>query len=176
MKKTIFSILFLLTIIAAGFAQKTYRFPVENSLIKVPVNTDKWAVENSDGIMTISPKDDLSGNFFCMIWTSEEPSSETAVDDLAAEATNLASTLLSDLTWAEDVSNFENNEITFVGMDGSGYHVAEDGSETPFMASVMLLIPDGVSCVALVFFSESELYSTYEDDFLELILGIIPAK
>lgn len=176
MKKAILSVLFICAIVAAGVAQKTYKFPAENPLIKIPVSTDKWTVEDSDGILTISPKSDDSGNFFCMVWTTADPSSETAIDDLATEATNLASTLLSDLTWAEDVSDFENNGISFVGMDGEGYYVADDGSETKFMCSVMLLLPDGESCVALVFFSASDLYSTYEDDFLELVLGIKPAE
>jgi hypothetical protein len=176
MKKAILSVLFICAIVSAGLAQKMYKFPEDKALIKVPVSTDKWTVENSDGIMTISPKSDASGNFFCMIWTTADPSSETAIDDLATEATELAAALLTDLTWAEDVSDFENNGISFVGMDGEGYYVADDGSETKFMCSVMLLLPDGESCVALVFFSASDLYSTYEDDFLELVLGIKSAK
>jgi hypothetical protein len=176
MKKAILSVLFICAIVSAGLAQKTYKFPSNDPLIKIPLSTDKWILEDSDGTLIISPKGDDSGNFFCMIWTTDNPSSETAIDDLATEVTELAAALLADLTWAEDVSDFENNGISFVGMDGEGYYVADDGSETKFMCSVMLLLPDGESCVALVFFSASDLYSTYENDFLELVLGIKTAK
>lgn len=161
---------------SSRFRSEDIHVPGRKPLIKIPVQTDKWNVENSDDVMTISPKSDLSGNFFCMIWTSANPSSETVIDDLSSEATNLASSLLSDLVWGEEITDFESNEISFVGMDGKGYFVSEDGAETPFMTSVMLLMPDDVSCIALVFFSATELYNNYESDFLDLILSITPAK
>ncbi|HQL69924.1 MAG: hypothetical protein KA793_04515 [Bacteroidales bacterium] len=108
-----------------------------------------------------------------MIWASEDPSSETAVDDIAEQASTVVSTLLSDITWAEEVTDFENNGITFVGTDGVGYYVADDGSSTKMVTSIMLLIPsDQNNIIALVFFSTEDTYDVYEQSFLDMVLSI----
>ncbi|MBP7077619.1 MAG: hypothetical protein KBB11_11275 [Bacteroidales bacterium] len=111
-----------------------------------------------------------------MMWASDDPTSETAIDDIAGQASTVVSSLLTDLTWAEEVTDFENNGVTFVGTDGVGYYSSDDGSSTKMVTSIMLLMPDSTNVLALVFFSTESTYDKYEDSFLNMILSIEPAN
>ncbi len=172
MKKLALNLLFIFVLVGYVSSQKMINFPSSRPLIQIPVDTNKWTSEDSDGVITLTPKHETSGNYFCMIWTTDNPSSETAIDDLATQATGLVNSLLEDVTWSEDVTDFENNGMSFVGMDGKGYYASDDGTHTKFSASVILLLPDGVSCIAIVFFGASNLYDKYENDLVDLMLGI----
>jgi len=175
MKKTLLVLILVSMIPVFNYAQKVFNFPSSsNKIIDITIDTKTWSVDNTEGIMTISPLSSAhSNNFVCMIWASEDPSSETAVDDIAEQASTVVSTLLSDITWAEEVTDFENNGITFVGTDGVGYYVADDGSSTKMVTSIMLLIPsDQNNIIALVFFSTEDTYDVYEQSFLDMVLSI----
>lgn len=178
MKKIILSIFAICLISTSIFAQKVYKFPsASNAIVKITVDTDLWTVDNSDGILTISPSSSAhSNNFVCMMWASDDPTSETAIDDIAGQASTVVSSLLTDLTWAEEVTDFENNGVTFVGTDGVGYYSSDDGSSTKMVTSIMLLMPDSTNVLALVFFSTESTYDKYEDSFLNMILSIEPAN
>ncbi|HNQ69525.1 MAG TPA: hypothetical protein PKN32_14190 [Bacteroidales bacterium] len=178
MKKILLSILAFYLISNCIVAQIEYIFPSAISpIIKISVDTNLWTVDNSDGVFTISPSSsEDSNNFVCMIWASEDLTSENVFDDLAAQATAVVNTLLTDVTWAEDVTDFENNGITFVGTDGGGYYNLEDGSSLKMVTSIMFLLPDSINALALVFFSTETTYDKYENSFLNMILSIKPAQ
>jgi len=125
--------LFLITLVIVAstlisIAQKVYNIPDKgDALVEITIPTDKWEVTNDDGLFSIVPNDTgETARLITMIWASEDPTSETAIDDLANEAFDVVESLLVDIEWAEDITDFENNGITFVANDGYGYYVNED--------------------------------------------------
>jgi len=175
-KLLLISVLFML-VSAVGFAQKTFGIPSSGSIVDIKVPTDKWTVTNEDGLFSIVPKDEgESSRLITMIWASTDPTSETAIDDLVTEAFDVVEALLTDITWAEETSDFENNGITFVANDGYGYYVNEDGSKDQMSTTVMLFMPDDTNIMTLVFFGTSEAYDKWEESLLEIILSMEPSN
>lgn len=174
MKKNMLILLLFCVIPAISFAQKEYQFPGQADPIFSITIDNNWTVENSDGVFTISPSNSLySDSFVCLMWASDNPGSETAIEDIAEAASMVISSVLEDITWAEDVTDFTNNEITFVGTDGSGYYVSSEGSRTKMVTSVLLLIPPSYDeVVAFIFFATEEAYDQYEESFLNMVLSI----
>lgn len=178
MKKLVLITLVLVTATLAGVAQKTHMIPSRSdAMVEISVPADKWEVTNEDGLFSIVPNDSgETGRLITMIWASEDPTSETAIDDLATEAFDVVESLLEDIEWAEDITDFENNGITFVANDGYGYYVNEDGSRDQMSTTIMLLMPDDTNILTLVFFGTNDAYDKWEEDLLEVILSMKPAK
>ncbi|HPG73525.1 MAG TPA: hypothetical protein PLM49_04480 [Bacteroidales bacterium] len=174
MKKSIIILVLISMIPALSFAQKVYQFPGQSDPIFSITIDNNWTVESADGVFTISPSSSMySDSFVCLMWASDNPNSETAIDDIAEAASMVISTVLEDVTWAEDITDFTNNEITFVGTDGSGYYVSSEGSRTKMVTSILLLIPPTYDdVVAFIFFATEDAYDQYEDSFLNMVLSI----
>jgi hypothetical protein len=175
-KLLLISTLFIL-ITSAAVAQKTFGIPQSGSIVNISVPTDKWTVTNEEGLFSIVPKDEgESARLITMIWASSDPSSETAIDDLVNESFDVVEALLTDITWAEELSEFESNGISFIANDGYGYCVNEDGSKDQMSTTVMILMPDDTNVMTLVFFGTSEAYDKWEESLLEIILSMTPAN
>jgi hypothetical protein len=177
MKKLIIFSLFLLAFAGMSIAQKTYRIPDSGTaIVKIDVPTDKWKVTNEDGLFSLIPNDSgESSRLITMIWASTNPTSETAIDDLVNDAFDVVESLLVDITWAEETTDFESNGISFVANDGWGYYVNEDGTKDQMSTTVMLFMPDDTNLLTLVFFGTSEAYDKWEESLLEVILSMRPA-
>jgi len=174
MKKLLLLSLVFVSVALITTAQKVYHIPSKvNSLVDITVPTDQWSVTNEDGLFSIVPNDTgESARLITMIWASEDPTAETAIDDLANEAFDVVESLLEDIEWAEDVTDFENNGITFVANDGYGYYVNEDGSRDQMSTTIMLLMPDDTNILTLVFFGTNDAYDKWEESLLEVILSM----
>ena len=113
MKKLLLITLVFVTATLIGTAQKVFHIPENGgSIVDIKVPTDKWSVTNEDDLFSMVPIDEgESARLVTMIWASEDPTLETAIDDLATEAFDVVESLLEDITWAEDVTDFESNGI-----------------------------------------------------------------
>lgn len=178
MKKLFLITLVLVASTLISIAQKVYNIPDKgDALVEITIPTDKWEVTNDDGLFSIVPNDTgETARLITMIWASEDPTSETAIDDLANEAFDVVESLLVDIEWAEDITDFENNGITFVANDGYGYYVNEDGSRDQMSTTIMLLMPDETNILTLVFFGTNDAYDKWEESLLDVILSMKPAK
>lgn len=161
-----------------GIAQENFRIPDNGkTIVNITVPTSTWSVTNEDGLFSIVPIDEgETSRLVTMIWAAEDPYSETAMEDIAVDAYDVVESLLVDVTWNEELSEFENNGISYVANDGYGYYVNEDGSKDQMSTTVMLLMPDDVNILALVFFGRPVAYDKWEESLLEVILSMTPAK
>lgn len=178
MKKLLMISLFIVVLSGIALAQTTYRIPETGTpIVKVDVPTDKWTVTNKDGLFSVVPKDSgESSRLVTMIWASANPNSETATDDLVNEAFDVVESLLVDITWAEEMSDFESNGISFIANDGWGYYKNEDGSKDQMSTTVMIFFPDDKNLMTLVFFGTVEAYDKWEKSLLEIVLSIKPSS
>lgn len=178
MKKLVFlSTLLILLSSTVVFAQKTYKIynAAGDDILKISVPTEKWNVTNEDGLFSLVPNDSgETSRLITMIWASSDPTSETAMDDIINEAFDVVESLLTDIEWAEDISDFESNGISYVANDGYGYYVNEDGSKDKMSTTVMILMPDDSNLFTLVFFGTADAYDKWEEGLLEIILSITP--
>ena len=169
---------FLLTILGffaftATFGQKV--FSICGDIVDITVNTSNWTVENDPDLFTIKPQGiDEESRLIVMIWQSFDPLAEDAVDAIANEAFDLVEDILADVVWADDIAEFDNNDVYFAALDGAGYYVNDDGSKDRMTTSVMILAPDDVNLLALVFLGTSPAYKKWESELLEIILSIKP--
>lgn len=174
MKKTIL-VLFIVSLIPViNYAQQVYSFPSSsNKIMDISVDTKTWTVNNSEGIFTISPLSSLyDKSLVCMMWASLNPTSENAIEEIATQAFSIIESKLTNVTWIEETSQFENNGISFVASDGTGY-LTDGETSTKMVTSVMLLImPDNINLIALVFTSTEDAYDIYEKKILDVILSI----
>ncbi len=179
MKKLVFLSALFICLSTLVFAQKTHKIynSAGSAVMKISVPTDKWNVTNEDGLFSLIPNDSgETSRLITMIWAASDPYSETAMDDIINEAFDVVEALLVDIVWAEDISDFENNGISFVANDGYGYYVNEDGSKDKMSTTVMILMPDDTNLFTLVFFGTADAYDKWEESLLEVILSIAPAK
>ncbi|MDD4148592.1 MAG: hypothetical protein PHE33_01040 [Bacteroidales bacterium] len=178
MKKLLLILSIFLFSATLGFSQKTYKIPDNGKAqVEISVPTDKWTVTNDDGLFSMVPNDTgESARLVTMMWASADPNAEDAIDVIADEAFKVIESLLEDITWAEDVSDFESNGINFVANDGYGYYVNEDGTRDQMSTTIMLMITDNEDILTLVFFSTGDAYDKWQDSLLEVILSIKPAK
>lgn len=178
MKKLLLLSAVIVMISSMSVAQKIFKIPESGeAIVNINVPTSKWSVTNKDGMFSLIPKDDgETSRLVTMIWASDNPSSETAIDDIAEDAFAVVESLLVDITWNEDLSEFENNGISYVANDGYGYYVNDDGSKDQMSTTIMLLMPDDKNVLALVFFGTSEAYDKWQESLLEVILSMTPVK
>ena len=178
MKKLLLLTCVVLTFSALGFAQKTFHVPESGkSIIDISVPMDKWNVSNEDGLFSLTPNDTgETSRLITMVWASEDPYSETAIDDITTEAFDVVESLLVDIEWAEEISEFDSNGIAFVANDGYGYYENEDGTRDQMSTTIMLFMPDDVNIMTLVFFGTNEAYDKWEESLLEVILSMTPSK
>jgi hypothetical protein len=178
MKKLFLLSAMIVLVSSLGLAQKIFKIPDSGkAIVNINVPTSSWTVTNEDGLFSLVPKDEgETSRLVTMIWAAEDPYSETAIDDIAVDAFDVVESLLVDITWNEELSEFENNGISYVANDGYGYYVNEDGSKDQMSTTVMLLMPDDVNVLALVFFGTPEAYDKWEESLLEVILSMTPAE
>lgn len=163
---------------SSGFAQIIFGIPnIGKSIINISVPTSSWIVTNEDNLFSLKPNDNgETSRLITMIWASQNPLTETALDDLVNESFDVIETLLEDITWTEDMTEFENNGILFTALDGYGFYKNEDGSKDRMSTSVMIFMPDDLNIMTLVFFGTDLAYDKWEAALLEIILSIKPAK
>ncbi len=168
--------LFLLS--SLSIAQRTFNIPETGSpIVKVIVPTATWTVTNKEGLFSIVPIDEgETSRLVTMIWASDNPSSETAIDEISTDAFDVVESLLVDIVWEEEISEFESNGVSFVANDGYGYYENEDGTKDKMSTTIMLLMPDEVNVLALVYFGTPEAYDKWSESLLEIILSITPAE
>lgn len=178
MKKLLLITLVLLSATAISFSQQTFHIPESgSSIVDIKVDTDKWDATNDEGLFTLVPNDTgETARLITMIWAASDPYSETAIDDLTNEAFDVVESLLEDIEWSEELSDFENNGIAFVANDGYGYYVNEDGTRDQMSTTIMLFMPDDVNIMTLVFFGTGDAYDKWEESLLEVILSLTPSN
>jgi len=183
MKKSILITIIAVFTISFAFAQKsvtntTYSFPSKgDAIIKYSVPTANWNVTDENNLLSLTPKGSgETSRLITMIWASENPYAEDAMTVIVNDAFDVIETLLTDLTWQENMNTFENNGISFTALDGFGYYVNEDGSRDRMSASIMILIPDEINILTLLFFATDQAYDKLEKELLDIILSITPAK
>jgi len=179
MKKLVFLSSIFICLSTIVFAQKTHKIynSAGDAVLKVSVPSSDWNVTNEDGLFSLVPNDSgETSRLITMIWAASDPYSETAMDDLINEAFDVVESLLVDIEWAEDISDFESNGISYVANDGYGYYVNEDGSKDKMSTTVMVLLPDDTNLFTLVFFGTADAYDKWEESLLEVILSIAPVN
>jgi hypothetical protein len=177
MKKSMLflAVFFMMTV---AFAQtKTHYYPVNNSIISLKIPNNNWTVSNENTWMSFQPSETTnSGRLISMIWKSSDPAAEDAVSVLVEECFDLIETILVDIEWKEETTEFEINGIDFVGLDGWGDYVNEDGSRDEMMVSVSIFFPDDTNILAFVFFGLNEAYDKHGDELLEVMMSINSVK
>ena len=178
MKKLLLILSIFLFAAGLGFSQRTYNIPESGiAQVEISVPIDKWTVTNKDGLFSMVPNDSgESARLITMMWASVDPYAEDAIDVLTDDAFSVIESLLVDITWSEETTDFESNGISFVANDGFGYYVNDDGSRDKMSTTIMLMMPDDTNILTLVFFSTSAAYDKWEASLLEVILSIKPAK
>ena len=178
MKKMLIPVLLGLFVSSIAISQSVIKFPATgNPIIEMTVPTSQWSVQNENSLLSITPKDSgESSRLITMIWGSKTPTAETAVDDLVNEAFDVIEALLTDIVWAEDMSDFESNGMSFVALDGYGYYVNDNGTKDRMSTSVMIFFPDESNILTLVFFGTDVAYDKWETSLLEIILSIKPVS
>lgn len=184
MKKRILFIIAATLILSMSFAQKSLSlgdlvyFPdTKNPVIKMQVPSAKWNVTNENNLLSIIPKDSgETSRLITMLWASENPYNDDAMTKIVNDAFDIVETLLTDITWQEDMNTFEHNGISYTALDGVGYYQNDDGSKDKMSTSIMILIPDEVNVLALVFFGTNEAYTKWEEQLLNVFLSIEPTK
>lgn len=178
MKNSILLTILVFTAVVIVKSQTVFHIPDNGvSIVDITVPKDEWNVTNEDGLFSIVPNDTgETARLVTMIWASEDPTSESALDDIAIEAFDAVESVLKDITWEEDVTDFENNGITYVANDGYGYYVNEDGSRDYMSTTIMLLMPDETNVLALVFFCTADAYDKWEESLLNVILSMKPSE
>lgn len=179
MKKII--LLAVALFVMAGFTQaqnKKYYFPpTGESLVYISINTSIWDVSNEENLLSFSPLDDTDkGRMISMIWKSEDPNNEEAVTLLVEECFDLVESLLTDLTWDEETSEFEINGMDFVAIDGWGNYANEDGTKDEMMTTIMIFFPDDYNKMAFVYIGLEEAYVQHKESFIEIIQSITPVE
>ncbi len=174
MKKILLIIVAALMITNLSFAQKKQYFPIGDAIVTVEVPSG-WSADNEDNLFSVSPDGDSeSDRLIVMMWAAENPTAEEAMDELTDEAFDLVETLLVDIEWGEETTEFESNGIDYAAIDGFGYYVNEDESKDYMSTSIFLFMPDDTNIMTLVFFSTGDAYDLHEDALLDLILSIAP--
>jgi hypothetical protein len=178
MKKIILlSVTFLFTASLVFAQTKIYNYPVAKPIVSMEVPTSTWSVSIEDDLVTFQPNDDTdTGRLIAMIWKSDNPYSEDAVDVIIDEAFELVEEILVDLEWKEESSEFEINGIEFAGIDGWGNYVNNDGSKDEMMVSVSIFLPDNDNICVFVFFGLNEAYDKHGEEFLEIMMSLKPSK
>jgi hypothetical protein len=174
MKKILLIIVAVLMITNLSFAQKKESFPTGDAIITIEVPSG-WDADNEENLLSVSPVGDSeSDRLIVMVWASENPYADDAMDVITDEAFDLVETLLVDIEWGEETTEFESNGIEYAAIDGFGYYVNEDESRDYMSASIFLFMPDDTNLLTMVFFSTQDAYSFHEDALLEMILSIAP--
>lgn len=178
MKKLILILSIFLFAAALGFSQMVYKIPNSGKTqVEISVPPDKWTVTNKDALFSMVPIDSgESARLITMMWASTDPTAEDAVDVIVNEAFEVIESLLADITWTDEATDFENNGISFVATDGYGYFLNEDGSRDRMSTTIMLLMPDDNNVLTFVFLATSAAYDKWEESLLEIILSITPSK
>lgn len=169
----IFALIFF--VVTAATAQTKYYYPGSGTRIislNVPSN---WVASNEATYLSVQPDDDTDyGRMIAMIWESEDPAAEDAISVLVEEGFDLVETMLTDLTWDEETSEFEFNGIDFVAIDGWGNYSNKDGTKEEMMATVMIFFPDEENLMTLVYIGLEKAYTRHKDEFLSIIQSISP--
>jgi hypothetical protein len=174
MKKSIVFVSMLL-IATALFAQtKMYYYPAKGKpIISMSVPATTWTVSNESSYMSLQPEDKSNdGRLIAMMWESSNPGAEDAVTSLVNESFELVETLLSDITWKDETTDFQINGIDFVGIDGWGNYVNKDGSKDEMMVSVSIFFPDDNNLMAFVFFGLNSAYDKHGEELLNIMMSI----
>ncbi len=177
MRKIIFTFIALLVATASWSQTKTYHYPGDEPIVSLKVPSKTWIVNNESAWMSIKPDDNTEeGRMIAMIWKSDNPDAEDAVTILVDESFELIESILVDIEWGEETTEFDNNDISFVGIDGNGYYVNDDNSKDQMMVSVSILIlPDG-NLLTFVFFGLEDAYTKHKDELIDIMLSITPTK
>lgn len=157
-----------------SFAQQTIFLHNDNPIIKITIPAN-WEFTDEEALFSTNPKGSSEADrMIVMVWASDNPSADDAFTIMAEDAYDLVETLISEVIWDEEVSEFENNEIYYAAIDGSGYFLNEDGTKTAMLASIFLFMPDETNIMCLVYMGSSESYDTYDEALLDMILSISP--
>lgn len=178
MKKIIIFIILSIVVKINLQAQTNYRLPVNaKPCISITIPENNWSVQNDKEFTMISPKGDgESSRLAVFIWGSTDPTNDNAIDDLTEESFDLISRILVDVEWDEEINEFEQNGISFVAIDGSGYFVNEDKSKDAMGCSVFLIMPDDLNIITLVCFGTYESHNKWGDELTQIILSMKPLK
>ncbi len=175
MKKFYMLILVFFVVTAVTAQTKTYYYPGSGTpIISVKVPTT-WVASNEATYLSVQPDDNTDyGRMIAMIWESGDPSADDAITKLVEEGFDLVETMLTDIKWDEETSDFEFNGIDFVAIDGWGKYSNKDGSKEEMMATVMIFFPDDDNLMTLVYIGLEKAYTKHKEEFLGIIQSISP--
>lgn len=172
--KNLVSLIPFLFLLNVAVVCQNVNYPTDiNPIISLNIPADKWEFTKDDGLLNINPiSHDEDDRLVVMIWASENPESESALDDISVEAFELVTTVLTDLEWHSETSEFENNNVVFTALDGYGFFINDDFSVDIMNTTIMLFMPDSKNVLSLVFFGTPDSYDKWENELLELIMSI----
>jgi hypothetical protein len=178
MKKSLFILTVCLFSVSILYSQKYFVLPNEGQpAFKVFIPEGLWDVSDADEILSLSPlTQNDNDRLFMMLWASEDPEAEDAVDVITLDAFTIVESLLTDIVWGEEIEEFEINGIDFAAIDGYGYYDAGDGNSELMTTTIMIFIPTMYDVGALVFFGTPDSYDKWEENLLEIIKNISTYK
>ncbi len=178
MKKILLILTACLFSVSILYSQKYYVLPNEGQpAFKVFVPEGIWDADVSDEILSLSPLTyEDNDRLFMLIWASDNPDADNAIDLITMDAFSIVESFLHNIEWGEEVGEFEINGIDFAAIDGFGYYDEGDGIMDIMVASVMIFTPNIFDLGALVFIGTPESYDKWEENLLEIIMGISPFK
>jgi len=160
------------------FAQtKAYNYPITKPIITMEVPTKTWTLSIENDLLSIEPIDNTNtGRLIAMIWKSDNPAADDAVDVLIDDAFSVVEDILVDLVWKEETSDFEINGVEFVGIDGWGNYVNKDGTKDEMMVSVSIFFPDSDNICVFLFLGHNEAYDKHGEVLLQIMMSLKPYK
>jgi len=178
MKKIYFIIILTFIVKINLHSQTKYNLPVNTKAsISITIPEKNWTVENNKEFTMISPKGEGEASRLAIfIWGSTNPTKENAIEDLTEEAFELISSVLTETVWDEEVTEFDNNGVSFVAMDGYGYFVNDDNSKDKMSCSVFLIMPDKLNLITLVYFGTNASHDKWQNELTQIILSTNPIK
>ncbi len=178
MTKNIFLIICLSFIITnLGFGQ-IYSVPSEdNPIINITVPTDLWEFSRSRTMVNISPiESGEDDRLLVMLWASDNPGLENALDIITSDALAIAGSFLKNLSLEDESYKFTINNTSFIAIDGYGYYKNDDNSEDMMTTTIMLFLPDKNNIMALVYFATTEANEKWNKDLKDVINSITPVN
>ena len=176
--KNIFLVICIIIIISNLCFGQTHKIPNEdNAIINLTVPEDLWKFSGNSRMTNISPIEEGEENrLMVMIWASDNPEIDNALDVITTDALAIAGNFLKDLTLEDDSYRFTINNMSFIALDGQGYYINDDGSKDLMTTTIMLFLPDKTNIMALVYFASISADEKWKRSLNNIINSITSVK
>lgn len=157
----VIKLLLILVLGVFSLQAETYEYPGDDPLFSISF-PDDWSSEPDGEVLHASPSDN---SIYLGLWALNDVENlEIALNELD----NVVSDLVDEVEWDDESTEFEINDIQFLGIDGEG--VDEDDNE--INVSVGLFFADEDTVCIIIYFGSPEAEEEYEEDLNWILASI----